>query len=72
MKATVENVAKVLLKNNVSFNYDNNRLVVTDVNVKYSLFEVASYHLSNGSLILMTTDCTKGISFEQFLQHFTR
>ena len=70
-KQTIETVAKILLLNRISFNYENDFLKVTDQTTRYDLFASASYHTETKKLVLMCEDYTKSISFDTFLNYFS-
>lgn len=70
-KQTIENVAKILLSNKVSFIYENDYVRVTDSAVSYELFQTACYHSDTKKLVLMCLDYTKTISIDEFLNYFS-
>ena len=70
-KQTIETVAKILLSNRISFNYDNDFLKVTDQTIRYELFASAVYHSETKKLVLMCDDYSKEISFDTFLNYFS-
>lgn len=73
MKPTIENIAKILILNKISFtyDYDNECITVINTELKYNLFEIATYHTKTKKLVLMCYDYTKAISFEDFLNYFS-
>ena len=84
-KQTIETVAKILLANKISFNYETDFLKVdgkyqpypiflkvTDQTTRYNLFASASYHSKTKKLVLMCEDYTNSISFDTFLNYFIK
>jgi hypothetical protein len=64
----LQQVAILLLKNNIEFSYTRRIIKVTDC--AFSCFAYAAYHLDTGKLIFMDERQTTEITQEQVKQYF--
>ena len=55
----IEQVAKMLVDNGISFQYEKNYLKVNDSEFSYNYFDTATYHTSTKELILMDSQYNK-------------
>lgn len=66
---TIEQIAQILLNNQISFDYDQNFLTVKDSVVISDLFRSASYKVTTRELVL-TDDNYNEVNIDTFLNYF--
>jgi vacuolar-type H+-ATPase catalytic subunit A/Vma1 len=67
----IEQVAAILLKNQIEFNYEPKYLKVNDKIISGDLFVTATYHTNTKKLVLMDGNYNE-VSIETFINYFKK